>query len=98
MSRFDGSDTSDHQFKVDASKPLIYSSKEKCVPTLLNSIIYTPTSHINPGYDFRIRFSLAESAGKFVDVYNQVKFSEADFSTSLDSDTLQSSKREVRIS
>ena len=74
---------------INASKPLKYNIEEAALPDSINNIIYKPVLLNNPGYDFRIRFSLAENAGKFLDVYYQVKLSEDTSTTSLNSNELR---------
>jgi hypothetical protein len=56
---------------------------------MLYNIIYKPALSNNPGYDFRIRYSIAEEVGKFLDVFYQVKFSDNESSTSLTSEELR---------
>lgn len=89
------SDTSNVGKKVDATKPLICVPTENSVPSSNSNIIYKPSKKKNLGYDFRIRFLLAEKVekerGKFLDVYYQGKFREDNSSTcSLSSDELRS--------
>ena len=51
--------------------------------------MFKPTSPINAGFDFRIRYSLADSSERYIDTFYQVRFSEADdSSTNLTSEEL----------
>lgn len=80
--RFTSSMMSDLDVKINASKPLKYSTEEEPPDSTYNAL-YKPVYLNNAGFDFRIRYSLAENEGKFLDVYYQVKFSEDNATTSL---------------
>jgi hypothetical protein len=75
---------------INAAKPLLYvnSASDDSLPSLQYNCLFKPTNPINAGYDFRIRFSIAGHSKRFIDVFYQVKYSEADSSTSLNSEEL----------
>jgi len=73
--------------EINAAKPLSYvnSTSDDSLPSLRYNCLFKPTNPINAGFDFRIRFSIAGCSDRFIDAFYQVKFSEADSSTSLNS-------------
>ncbi len=76
--------------EINAAKPLSYvnSASDDSLPSLRYNCLFKPTSPTNAGFDFRIRFSTAGCSERFIDAFYQVKFSEADASTSLRSEEL----------
>ena len=97
LARFNSFMMPSFDVKINASKPLIYSSEEE-TPDSTNNALYKPVSLNNAGFDFRIRYSLAENVEEFLDVYYQVKFSEDNSTKSLGSkELLESHKKYASI-
>ncbi len=59
--------------EINAAKPLLISSDER-LPCSKYNCLLKPTNSKNPGFHFRIRYSIADSSEQFMDVFYHIMF------------------------